>query len=93
MIQFNHRVMSEKSDVAAASESCQQPLDKLGGRTHLSHLVLTLFPLDTLIIVLKETLENPVALSINSQSRKTGSKHTVSSHRIFKMICHEEAGN
>lgn len=56
--------MGEKSDVAAASESFQQPLGKLGGRTHLSHLVLTLLLLDTLIIVLKETLENPVVLYI-----------------------------
>lgn len=92
MIQFNHRVTGKKSDVAAASESCQQPLGKLGGRTHLSHLVLTLLPLDTLIIVLKETLENPVELYINSQPRKTSSKYTASSHRISK-IFHEEVGN
>lgn len=71
MTQFNQRVVREKSDAAAVAESCQQPPGKLRGRTYLSHLMLTLLPLDTLIIILKETLENPVRLSINPWPGKT----------------------
>lgn len=71
MIVLNCGVVGKKSDVVAASKFCQQVLGKLGGRSHLLHLALTLFPPDTLIIVLKETLENQVKPYIHFQPRKT----------------------